>query len=47
MSAEPRILKVTVRFDPFNFDEIQLCHGGELKKVIRTAQISEKAPRGV
>jgi hypothetical protein len=33
--------KVTVRFDPFNLEELQLWHGGEQKKVIRVAQIGE------
>jgi hypothetical protein len=33
--------KVTVRFDPFNLDEVQLWHEGEQKKLIRAAQIGE------
>jgi transposase InsO family protein len=33
--------KVTVRFDPFNLDEIQLWYKGEQKKLIRVAQIGE------
>ena len=33
--------KVTVRFDPFNLEEIQLWHDGEQKKIIRVAQIGE------
>jgi transposase InsO family protein len=33
--------KVTVRFDPFNLEEIQLWYRGEQKKVIREAQIGE------
>jgi transposase InsO family protein len=33
--------KVTVRFDPFNMEEIQLCHEGEQKKVVRVAIIGE------
>jgi transposase InsO family protein len=33
--------KVTVRFDPFNLEEIQLWHKGEQKKLIRGAQIGE------
>ena len=33
--------KVTVRFDPFNLEEIHLWHGGKQKKVIRAAQIGE------
>jgi transposase InsO family protein len=33
--------KVTVRFDPFDMDEIQLWHQGEQKKVIRLARIGE------
>jgi transposase InsO family protein len=33
--------RVTVRFDPFNLEEIQMWHGGELKKLIRPAQIGE------
>ena len=33
--------KVTVRFDPFNLEEIQLWYRGEQKKVIRAAQIGE------
>jgi len=39
--SEWRRKKVTVRFDPFNLEEIQLWHGGELKKIIRTAHIGE------
>jgi transposase InsO family protein len=33
--------KVTVRFDPFNLEEMQLWHKGEQKKLIRAAQIGE------
>jgi hypothetical protein len=33
--------KVTVRFDPFNLEEVQLWHKGEQKKLIRAAQIGE------
>jgi transposase InsO family protein len=33
--------KVTVRFDPFNLEEIQITHNGEQKKIIRAAQIGE------
>jgi transposase InsO family protein len=33
--------KVTVRFDPFHLEEIQLWHGGEQKKLIRAARIGE------
>jgi len=39
--AEWRRKKVTVRFDPFNLEELQLWHGGELKKIVRVAQIGE------
>jgi len=39
--AEWRRKKVIVRFDPFNLEEAQLWHSGELKKVIRPAQIGE------
>jgi hypothetical protein len=39
--AEWRRKKVTVRFDPFNLDEIQLWYGGEQKKLIRPAQVGE------
>jgi hypothetical protein len=39
--AELRRKKVTIRFDPFNLEEVQLWHGGEHKKVIRAAQIGE------
>jgi hypothetical protein len=39
--AEWRRKKVTVRFDPFRLEEIQLWHGGEQKKVIHAAQIGE------
>jgi hypothetical protein len=39
--AEWRRKKVTVRFDPFNLEEVQLWHGGEQKKLIRPAQIGE------
>ena len=38
---EWRRKKVTLRFDPFNLDEIQLWHDGEQKKLIRLAQIGE------
>ena len=38
---EWRRKKVTVRFDPFNLEEIQLWHGNEQKKLIRPAQIGE------
>jgi transposase InsO family protein len=33
--------KVTVRFDPFHLEEVQLWHKGEQKKLIRTAEIGE------
>jgi transposase InsO family protein len=33
--------KVTVRFDPFNLEEMQLWYGGEQKKIIREVQIGE------
>ena len=33
--------KVTVRFDPFNLEELQLWYNGERKKTIRAAQIGE------
>ena len=33
--------KVTVRFDPFNLDEVQLWYGGKQKKIVKTAIISE------
>ena len=33
--------KVTVRFDPFNLEEVQLWYGGERKKLVRQAQIGE------
>ena len=33
--------KVTVRYDPFNSEELQLWYGGEQKKIIRVAQIGE------
>jgi hypothetical protein len=33
--------RVLVRFDPFDLEEIQLCHAGEQKKLIRVAQIGE------
>jgi transposase InsO family protein len=39
--AEWRRKKVTLRFDPFNLEEIQLWHGGEQKKVVQAAQIGE------
>jgi transposase InsO family protein len=39
--AEWRRKKVTVRFDPFNLEEIQLWQGGKQKKLIRPAQIGE------
>jgi transposase InsO family protein len=39
--AELMRKKVTVRFDPFNLEEIQLWYGGELKKVTQLAQIGE------
>jgi hypothetical protein len=32
---------VTLRFDPFNLEEVQLWHEGQMKKVIREARISE------
>ena len=32
---------MTVKFDPFHLEEIQLWHKGELKKAIRAAQIGE------
>jgi transposase InsO family protein len=39
--AEWRRKKVTVRFDPFNLEELQLWYGGEQKKIVRVAQIGE------
>jgi hypothetical protein len=39
--VEWRRKKVTVRFDPFELEEIQLWHGNEQKKIIRAAQIGE------
>jgi hypothetical protein len=39
--AEWRRKKVTVRFDPFNLEEVQLWWCGEQKKLIRPAQIGE------
>jgi transposase InsO family protein len=39
--AEWRRKKVTVRFDPFNHEEVQLWSRGEQKKLIRPAQIGE------
>jgi transposase InsO family protein len=39
--AEWRRKKVTVRYDPFNLEELQLCYGGEGKKIVRAAQIGE------
>ena len=33
--------KVTVRFDPFNLEEIQLWHEGKQKKIVRTVVIGE------
>ena len=33
--------KVTVRFDPFNLEEIQLWHEGKHKKVVKAAVIGE------
>jgi len=33
--------KVTVRYDPFNLDEVQLWHGGKQKGIVKTAVISE------
>jgi len=33
--------KITVRFDPFDLEEIQLWHGGEQKKLVGVAQIGE------
>lgn len=41
VGSEWRRKKVTVRFDPFNLEELQLWHGGEKKKVVRPAQIGE------
>ena len=46
--VEWRRKKVTVRFDPFNLEEVHLWHGGEQKKLIRPAQIGEyNAPQKV
>jgi transposase InsO family protein len=39
--AEWRRKKVTVRFDPFNLEEVQLWWRGEQKKLIHPAQIGE------
>jgi transposase InsO family protein len=39
--AEWRRKKVTVRFDPFNLEEVQLWHGGQQQKLIRPTQIGE------
>ena len=39
--VEWRRKKVTVRYDPFNLEEIQLWHGNEQKKLIWVAQIGE------
>ena len=39
--VEWRRKKVTVRFDPFNLEEIQLWYDGEQKNLIRPAQIGE------
>jgi hypothetical protein len=39
--AEWRRKRVTVRFDPFNLEEIQLWYRGEQKKVIHAVQIGE------
>lgn len=33
--------KVTLRFDPFHLEELQLWHEGEQKKIIRAAEIGE------
>ena len=33
--------KVTVRFDPFNLEEVQLWHEGKQKKIVRAAVIGE------
>jgi transposase InsO family protein len=33
--------KVTLRFDPFNLEEVQLWHEGAMNKIIREAQIGE------
>ena len=38
---EWRRKKVTVRFDPFNLEEVQLWHEGKQKSVIKAAQIGE------
>jgi transposase InsO family protein len=39
--VEWRRKKVTVRFDPFNLEELQLWHSNEQKKLIRAARIGE------
>ena len=33
--------RVTVRFDPFNLEEVQLWHEGKQKKVVKIAVIGE------
>ena len=33
--------KVTVRFDPFDLEEVQLCHEGKQEKLVRAAVIGE------
>jgi hypothetical protein len=33
--------KISVRFDPFNLDEVQLWHEGKQKKIVRAAVIGE------
>jgi transposase InsO family protein len=39
--AEWRRKKVTVRFDPFNLEEVQLWNEGKQKKLIRPVQVGE------
>jgi len=41
VGAEWRRKRVTVRFDPFNLEELQLWHGGKQKKIVRVAEIGE------
>jgi len=39
--VEWRRKKVTVRFDPFNLEEVQLWHEGKQKSIVKAAQIGE------
>ena len=39
--VEWRRKKVTVRFDPFNLEEVQLWHEGKQKSIVKVAQIGE------